>query len=292
MFEMYPGDNIPSPQTNATGTSMLKKVGLTALVFGLVVSLALGGFLFMQLRAAEGDITSLQSQVGSIYDGELDYSTTLVDGATTELLRQSIRDAVFRYADTEGNYLGSAMVTAIIVSDEYVLVPAGVFPAPESGVVIVVGGMFASSLDPETGVETFDLTEQPLIDNATGFAAVRRPADTVIDAVPLLTALGDVREVDIDTVLATAGTVGLNTQAPNETGRQVTMTGKVDFVAGSRIGAIGLPSFQPVYVLRDGTPELIGVSIGNGGGALTPVVTIYELQPLLAQLGITVTFPE
>ena len=87
-----------------------------------------------------------------------------------------------------------------------------------------------------------------------------------------------------------AGTMPLSTRAPNEVGRMITSTAKVDLIAGSRLGARGIPSFQPVYALRDGAPELIGISIAGQG--VTPIVTVYDLEPLLTLIGVQVEFPE
>lgn len=275
---------------SGTGFSTTQKVVAIAAAVLLVLSLAANAFLYLNSNSLEAQVDLQGQLLDEIYDGEFDFSHDLFDAGSSEIIRQSIRDAVIRYADAEGNYLGSTMVTAIVVSDEFVLVPAAVIPPADSDVQILVAGMQSSSLDGENAVEEFDLSVTPTIDDSLGVAAIRRSADPVLDVVPLLDALGDVREISVDRALVAVGTMPLSTQAPNEVGRQITSTGKVDLIAGTRIGARGIPAFQPVYALRDGTPELIGISIAGQG--VTPIVTVYDLEPLLTLLGVQVEFPE
>lgn len=278
------------PTSDGTGRDWFKIIVAAA----LVIALGLGGFAVWSTQNLNDQVTDVEGQVAatSLYDGEYDFSDALVDAGTAELVRGSIREAVFRYADAEGEYLGSYVVTAIVVSDEYVLVPAFVIQvADDPNVQILVAGMRSSLLDADVTAEEFDLSVQPLVHLDFGLAAIRRPATTTINASSILDSLGDVREVQIDTTLIVAGTVALNTTSPNEVGRQVMKLGKVDIISGTRIYVVGLPEFQPVYALRDGVPEFIGVSIGGSGG-ITPVITIYELESLLSQLGISVEFPE
>ena len=281
----------PVPEQNESGLSTWAKVGIIALVIGLVASLTAGAFLYVGQNTLKADIASLQEDLNAIYDGELDFSSTLVDDGTTELIRQSVRTAVFRYADAEGQYVVSNVTSAIIISDEYVLVPASAIPPEDSGFTILAAGMFSSYLDSQNGVEEFDLSELPLIDYGLGLAALRRPADLVIDAVPLAEKIGDVREVRIDTLILGTGTAALSVTGGQESGGQFTSIGKVDIIAGQRILTVGLGSFQPVYVLRDGVPEVIGIAL-EGQQGVVPVVTFFELEPLFSQLGIQINFPE
>ena len=283
---------IPEEGVVVTSTYTNRPWALIGLAVALVMSVLFSSFLLLGQSGLRDELAAQQKTIDSIYDGEYDFSNALVDEGTPEIVRQSIRDTVFRYADAEGAYVGSFVVTAIVISEDYVLVPAFVITIAENpDVQIIAAGMQSSALDADSGVEELDLSEQPLIDQSLGLAAVRRPAETVLDVVPLLDTLGDVRELQIDSTLLSVGTVPISTQAPGEYGVQVTQYSKFDLIGGSRLIARDITAFQPVYALRDGQPEFIGISI-EGSNGVVPIVTIYELEAFFTQLGIQVTFPE
>lgn len=234
------------------------------IVFSIaVIALLLAGFsVWTNSRDdyAVSDHTHPQKPALACTDGAFDKDLQCWNEDTVFAVRDVIRPLFVRYVDADDNLVATVSVPAIIASDAYVVTSRLVIPPTESGIHIFDAYLVA--IPEDRGAQPEKLGAPTAVDEALGLVAFPRPNPTLLTDPITLGAYAEVSTTDqlvvpaVDLAVAAYGNP-----------LTVIPTGNVrDRGAGNTLVflANAMPTGTPVFTLRDGVPEFVGMVAGAG----------------------------
>jgi len=220
-------------------------------------------------------------------DDAFDNDPALFSEDSSLVVIDSVRPLYVSYVDGEGKSAGVVLVPAVVVSDQYVI--ASRFVMPGEGFSINLAALLAVPEDRGAAPEI--LGAPTAVDEALNLVAFPRPEKLTLAAVPV--SLGASAEVSpgnqlmVPTVHAFGGgektaPLGLVTAllAGNARYRLAGGNSQTFFMNAT-------PAGTPVYALRDGVPELVGMTTSGGSQGLSAVITVELIADYLRHLGVS-----
>jgi len=260
----------------------------TLVALGVVTALLLALFAAWSDRQddyASSGHTHTITQVASdhAFDNDLllfneDSALTIIDG---------IRPLRLVYADKDGNPVGVIVVPGLVVSNDYVIASRLVLPNAEDGITLSQAQLLAV---PEDGAVSPEILGAPTaVDEILNLVAFPRPQTATIPSVPLT--LGASQELAIGNQLVASTAHGTNSKGVPVGLVAISPAGVVQYRSAdsSRVFFTGaMPVGTPLFALRDGKPEFVGLVFGRVDTTLGYAINTEVFAEYLKQLGISV----
>ena len=257
--------------------------------FGVVTALLLALFAVWSDRQddyASSGHTHTITQVAS--DHTFDNDLTLFNEDSALTIIDGIRPLRLVYVDKDGNPVGAIVVPGLVVSNDYVVASRLVLPNAEDGITLGQAQLLAV---PEDGAVSSEILGAPTaVDKKIlNLVAFPRPQTATIPAVPLT--LGASQELAIGNQLIASTAHGTNSKGVLVGLVAISPAGVVQYRSAdtSRVFFTGvMPVGTPLFALRDGKPELVGLVVGRVDTTLGYAINTEVFAEYLKQLGISV----